>query len=138
MLVLTVQFNQPVRQILERTGGGQRATDERAAAPLGRDLPPDDDLVVADLEQRFDRRQFGPGTDQILGRAATKQQPDGLDQNRFASPGLAGQDIERWFKFDGDRFDHCQVADGERADHGSRMSRDRVADKRGKSIVSGV
>jgi biopolymer transport protein TolQ len=116
--MLPVEFDKLVREVLQRGRGGQRAVDEGAAAPLRRDLAPDDDFgPVGRLEDGLDRGEILTGPQQVLGRASAKQQADGLDQDRLSGPGLTGQDIERWFKFDGHRLDDREVADGEVADH---------------------
>ena len=46
VLVLTVELDQPLGEVPERAGGGQRAIDERAASPLRGDLASDDDFAT--------------------------------------------------------------------------------------------
>ena len=118
MFVLAVQLDQPIRQILERRGGGQRAVDEGAAAALRGDLAAHDQLAaVFGFEDRFDGGDVFAGANQILRGASAEQQADRLDEDGLAGAGLAGQDVERLFKIDGDRLDDRKVADGQVADH---------------------
>ena len=118
MFVLAVQFDEPIRQVFEGRGGGQRAVDECAAPALRGDLAPDDQLAaVFGLENRFDGGDVFAGANQVLGRASAEQQADGFDEDGFSGAGLACQDIERLFKVDGHRLDDRKVADGQIANH---------------------
>ncbi len=123
MLVLAVQFDQSVRQVLERGGRCQRAVDEGAAAALRGDLAAHNQLVaVRGFEERFDAGNLLACADQVLGGTSAEQQADSFDEDGFAGAGLAGQDIERLFKIDRDRLDHREVADGQVADHAGSAS----------------
>ena len=53
---------------------------------------------------------------------AAEQQPDGLDEDRFARSGLAGQDVEARLELDLDGLDHREVADAEKAEHAGGTS----------------
>ena len=84
VLVLPVQFDQARREVLQRAGGDEDPVDERAAAALSRDLATDQQLLAAVLENRFDGGGLFARPDKVAGRAAAEQQPDGLDEDRFA------------------------------------------------------
>ena len=124
MFVLPVQLDEPVRQILERRRGRERAVDERAAPALRRDLAANDQLAaVFGFEDRFDGGEVFAGANQVLGRASAEQEPDGFDEDGLAGAGLARQDVERLFKVDGHRLDHREVADGQVSNHGECLRR---------------
>ena len=123
VFVLAMQFDQPVGEVLECAGGGQRSGDEGPAAALRGDFAADDDLLPPSVfEDGFDGGQLLAGADQILRGAAAEEEPDGFDEDGFAGAGLARQDVERLFKVDGDRLDDRQVANGEIANHKSIVS----------------
>ena len=94
MFVLAVELDQPLGQLAERGRCCQRAIDERAASALRGDLATYDDLATLALELRFDFCHLGTGSHQIARGASTKQEPDRLDEDRLAGPGLAGQHVE--------------------------------------------
>ena len=124
MLVLAMQLDEPVRKILERRRGRERAVDERAASALRGDLASNDQLAaVFGLEDRFDGGEIFAGANEILSRASAEQEPDGFDEDGFASAGFASQDVERLFKVDGHRLDDREVADGQVANHGECLRR---------------
>ena len=56
VLVLPVELDQPVRQVLERRRGGQRAVDEGAAPALRRDFAANDQLRCCRRLRRWLRR----------------------------------------------------------------------------------
>ena len=136
MFVLPVQFDQPIREVLECLRGGHGSVDEGPASSLRGDFAADHDLGTVRFENRFDRRQFCPGADQILRGSSAKEKADGFDEDGFASAGLTRQDVERWFKFDGDRLDDRQVANCEISNHDVPAFHERPGAKRGKSIES--
>ena len=94
VLVLAVELDEAAGQLLERAGGRERAVDERAAAPLRGDLAADEQLLAAALEDGLDGGGVLAGADEVARGAAAEQQSDGLDENRLAGAGLAGQDVE--------------------------------------------
>ena len=57
------------------------------------------------------------GADQVGGGAGAEQQADGLDEDRLAGAGLAGQDVEARLELDLDGLDHRKVADAEKTQH---------------------
>ncbi len=111
MLVLAVQLDQARGQILERAGGRERAVDERAAAALRGDLAPDEQFVAVRLSKIASTvGDLFAGPDEVAGGAAAEQQADGLDEDRLAGAGLAGQDVEARLELDLDRVDDREVA----------------------------
>ena len=78
VFVLAVKLDQPVREVLQRRGRGQRGDDEGPAAALTRDLPADDQLrAVGSLEAGFDGREFLARAKQVLGGRQIIARPPG-------------------------------------------------------------
>ena len=102
---------------MQRAGGRQRAVDERAAAALRGDLAADEQLFAAALEDRFDGRGVLAGADEVARGAAAEQQADGLDEDRLAGAGFAGQDVQAGVELDLDRVDDREVLDAKEAEH---------------------
>ncbi len=117
MLVLPVQLYQPRRQILQRTGCGERAVDERAAAPLSGDFPTDEQLFSAIFENRFNRGRVLAGADEVARGSTAEQQPDGFDKDRLSRPGFAREDVEPGIEFDLDRVDDREVPYAQETKH---------------------
>ena len=63
----------------------------------------------AALEDRLDRGGVLAGADEVAGGAPAEQQADGLDEDRLAGAGLAGQDVEARVELDLDRVDDREV-----------------------------
>ena len=120
VLVLAVQLDQPVRQVLERAGGGQRAVDERAAAPLRRDLAANEQFLAAAFETGLDRRRVLAGAHEIARRASAEQQADGFDEDRLPCPGFASQDVQAGVELDFDGVDHREMPNAQEAKHVKR------------------
>ena len=118
MLVLSVKFDQPVGQVLERAGCRECAVDERAAASLRRDLTPDQQLFPAILEDGFNRRGVFAGAYEVARRAASEQQTNGLDEDRLACPRFARQDVQARVEFHLDRVNDSEVSYAQEAEHG--------------------
>jgi hypothetical protein len=58
------------------------------------------------------------GTHPHTGAAASAhRQAQGIQQNRFARPGLASQHIQAWREFQRRLFDQNNIADGQRCEH---------------------
>src|SRR5580765_175618 len=81
MLMLTVELDEPRREILESARRHQLAVDERTASPLRRNLPSDEEFLAAAFEDRFDGREIFAGSHQVARCAAAEQQADGFHQN---------------------------------------------------------
>jgi hypothetical protein len=125
MFVLAMELDEPARELLESTGSGERAVDERTAAPLHRDLSSDEQLLAATFEDRFDRRGVFARPYEVAGRAPAQQQTDRFDEDRLAGTGFAGQDVEARVEFDLDRIDHREVLNAQEAEHGNGENSNR-------------
>ena len=66
MFVLTVQLNQPAREIFQRASRRERAVDKSTAPPLRRNLSTDEQLLSSAFENRLDGRRVLSGTDDAL------------------------------------------------------------------------
>ena len=119
VLVLPVQFDQPVRQVLESARCCQRSADERPAPSLSGEFPAHDNFLAVALENCFDGRHVFPRADQILRGSTAEEKTDRFDENRFACAGFTGQNVERLFKFNRNRLDDRQVPDRQITNHKS-------------------
>jgi hypothetical protein len=117
MLALTVELDEPDRQISQRTGRGERPVDERAAPPLRRDLSPNQNLVISMLKDRFDRGKVLARSDEVTRRASSEQQSYRLDQDRLAGTGLTGEDVQTWLELNVNGVDHGESLDAKEAKH---------------------
>src|SRR5690606_28361527 len=73
---------------------------------------------VADVEDRRDPGAGGPGADQICGDARTEDGTEGIDDDRLAGAGLAGQGVEAGAEADPEVADDGEIADGKFEEHG--------------------
>jgi hypothetical protein len=120
VFVLSVKFDEASREVLQGAGGRQFPVDVRPAPPLGGDLATNEQFFAARLEDGLDRRDLFAGTNEVAGRASAQQEPDGLDQDGLACPGLARQNIEAGLEFNLRRVDHGQAFDAQKAKHGAK------------------
>src|SRR5437867_10268459 len=114
MFALSVKLDEVRGQVSQRTSCRKVAIDEGPTAPLRGNFAPDNDFTDfrdfgAAFENRLDARGWLAGPDEVARRAAAKQQPDGLYQNRLAGAGFAGQDVQAGIEFDLDRIDDREV-----------------------------
>ncbi|MEZ4369011.1 MAG: hypothetical protein R2939_22430 [Kofleriaceae bacterium] len=72
------------------------------------------------LEDRLDHRLVGAGARDVGRRPPAAQQVDGLDDERLAGAGLAGEDVEALAQLDGDVGQDGEVGDAEVSEHGRR------------------
>ena len=113
MFVLAVQLDEARRQILQRAGRRQLAVDEGAAATLRGDFAAHQQLLPAALENASIDGGVFARPDQVAGGAAAQQQTDRFDENGFAGPGFAGEDVQAGLELDLDRVDDRQPPDRE-------------------------
>ena len=118
MLVLPVQLDQSAAKLAERGRGRERVVDERAAAALRRDLAAHDDFVAAvPLEDGLYGRGLFAGAHEVGARASADEQVDGFDEDRLSRAGFAGEDVEPRLELHLERFDHCEMANAQEAQH---------------------
>src|SRR5215470_5679057 len=142
VLVLAVNLHQRVAKAFQQPDRDNSIVDECTMAPRARKLTPDHDLTVLGAqpgllehrhrragrrEHRLDRRGLGIATNQIGLRARSAQEQDGVHQDRLASAGLAGEDVEAGDERDGDVLDDREVANPQLAQHPATMLGQRSA-----------
>ncbi len=102
-LVLAVDDGEMWRQLAEDGDRHQRAVHRRLALPGRLDLAPEHDVVAVArqavafqqgggfrrLHDRFDDGRLLPGPDQLRGRARSKEEAQGIDQDRLSRPRFA-------------------------------------------------
>jgi len=120
VLALPVKFYEPARQVLQRASRRELVVDEGAASALRRDLPADEQLFPAGLEDGLDGGGVLTRADQVARGAVSEQQTDSLDENRLAGAGFACQHIEARRELDLDRIDDRQPFDAKEPEHGER------------------
>ena len=79
-------------------------------------------MIGADLEQRRDDRLRLPGADQRGVGARAQRQPERVEQDRLARPGLAGEHAKPGFEIEVERLDEDDIADGKLPQHRPRCS----------------
>ena len=116
--MLSVEVHEGAEAFLERGGRDELVVEERAAAALGRNLAPDDDLTaVGRLEDRLDRGRGLAGADEVGRRAAADEQTNRLDDDRLAGARLAREDVEAGLELDLERLDDGQMPNAQKPDH---------------------
>jgi len=117
MFVLAVDLDQIRRQFLQAASRRQRSIHERAAPALRANLAPHQDFRFSTLEDGFDCRSILTRPDQVTRCTSSKQQPDGLHENRFARSGFARQDVQAGVEFDLSRIDNREVGNAQETQH---------------------
>ena len=72
VLVLAVEFDEPVGEILQCASGGEVAVDERTAAALSGNLAAYEPLFSANFEDGLDCRCFFACADKVARRASAQ------------------------------------------------------------------
>src|SRR5262249_24407413 len=117
MFVLSVELDEPVRQLLQRSGGRERAVDECAASSLGRDLAAHEQLFSTALEDGLDRCCLFARSYQLARRAPADQESNRFHEDGFAGAGFAREDIEPGVEFDLDGVYDGEMVNTEEAEH---------------------
>ncbi len=118
MFVLSVQVDEPAAGVAQRGARRQCAVDQRAAASLGRDFAPHDQLApVLGFEDCLDGGQLFAGAHEIGGGASADQQSNGPHENALAGTGLPRQDREAGLEFQLEPVDDREVLDAEETQH---------------------
>ena len=136
IVVLAVNLDQKRAKLALEAGGDRLIVDEGAAAAVGLDDAADDQRLArlpgeavlveqgegrvagGNLEGDADRRLPLPAAHQRALRAHAEREPQRIEQDRFAGPGLAGEHAEARPEFEIERFDQHDVADREAGQHG--------------------
>ena len=136
IVVLPVQFDQRSGQRAEQRDANRLVVDEGLAAPIGLKLPPDDqrlarfDLDIGlvecfdngiwqrgELETRGYARPVLARAHQRAVGAVAQYQPERVEQDRLACPGLAGQHAQPAPELQFERLDQHDIADGQAGQH---------------------
>ena len=135
IVMLAVDFDQPRAGLAQRARGHRHAAGEGAAAAVGLERAAQEQrlarlgldallgeqhdavMVVADLERGRDHRLRLPGADQGAVGARAKRQPERVEQDRLARPGLAGEHAKPGFEIEVERLDQDDIADGKLPKH---------------------
>ena len=136
IVMLAVQLDQSGSQFAQQRGADRLIVDERLARPVGLQRPAQDqrlaglDLDVglrqhlahnlrqfAELKRRGDARPLLACTQQPAFGTIAEHQPECVEQDRLARPGLAGEHAEPARKGQVERVDQHDVADGEPGQH---------------------
>ena len=123
---------QPRREVLQEAQRHRLILDEDAVAPLARNLAPDHQLVVLDLDARLektspqrsvaredprDRRTLGPLADEVARRACPGEKRQRVDHQRLAGSGLAGEHVQPGSELDLAPRQNRQISHAESAQH---------------------
>ena len=81
--------------------------------PLADDLADGDERLREPVEQRLDARGLGAVPDEARVRARAEGQPQRVDQEALAGPGLAGDDVEARREREAQPVDEGEVGDGQ-------------------------
>jgi len=135
-LVLAVDLDQGLTDLAQGGDARRLVVDEGAAAAVGGQGAAQDQLlaggdieaaladqgdqgrVVGGGEDGGGRGLFGPGPHQTGVGACPQRQAEGVENDRLAGPGLAGQHGQAAMDLEVERIDQHDVADGEGGQHG--------------------
>ena len=73
--------------------------------------------ALSEDEDAFDQRSLGATADHVGAESIPEQRADGVDQDRLASTGLAGDDVQPRPPLDMQVIDRGEVADRELLQH---------------------
>ena len=130
-LVLPVDGGEPRRQIAQHAHGHEGAVDRRLSLAGDMDLAPQHQLFTlhrqavllarprggGTLEDRLDDRAVFAGPDQLGGSPRPEQQPQRVDEDRFAGARLAGQEAQAGAELQLQLGDDGYVTDPEQLEH---------------------
>ena len=133
LVVLAVDLDQRRPERLEHLHAHRLVIHEGAGAPVGELHAPQDQAVLGgdavlgeqrerrmaafDVERRRDLALFGAVAHQAGIAAAAERQREGIEQDRLAGAGLAGQHRQSGRIVDVEPFDENDVADREAREH---------------------
>ena len=131
---LAFDFDRHLAKLAQQADARGLVVDESAAAAVGADhAAQHDDIVLGgdagfieepprrmiggEVEFRRDHRLRRAGADKARLGAHAERQAEGIEKDRFAGTGLAGQHTEAWAKGKIEPVDQNHVADGEAQQH---------------------
>ncbi len=131
---LALDLDQTVAKLAQQTNAGRSIVDKGTAATIGAQYPAHHQgvpravepgpgqqrarrMVAPDDKFGDDRRLAGPGAHQARLGPPTQGQPERIEQDRLAGPGLAGQDGQSRSKRQIEPVDQDHVAYGEAKQH---------------------
>ena len=129
---LAVHLDQQIAKLAQEPGADRDVVDEGAAAAVGVQRAAQDQLVgrhvvlgqelegrvvACHLELGADRPLLRPGADERALGAAAQRQTQGVEQDRLAGPGLAGERGEPLSQIELEPLDQHDVADLEAPQH---------------------
>jgi len=147
MRVLTVHIDQQFAQLAQLRKSCRAAIDERAAAPVCIDGPPQQGHVAALLhlvggepvrcnraktKLGSDLRARAPLADHVGIAALTEREQQGIDEDRLAGTRFTGQHCEAGREVDVEHVDDDEIANGKRKQHrcrGRPLNRERAVRK---------
>ena len=134
LLELALDLDQAVAELAQQPDTRRLVVDKGAAAPIGREQPPQNDslagilapgraqdrvgrVVAPDCELGRHRRLLGAGPHQPCLRPPAERQAERIQEDRLAGPGLAGQHAQAPAKDEGEPVDQDDIADGQAEQH---------------------
>src|SRR5215203_5009062 len=153
MVALAMDVDKQRPYLRQDAHRGRTAVQSRIAATAGLDLTTQDQQTIAVVDLQFfenvresvplrdaleiksgiNRRRSRPGTHHVRADPVSEDRTQGVDQDRLAGPGLAGEDVEPRAKGNLEGFDDGEIANGELNEHWQRMvgycAKDRPASR---------
>ena len=139
IVMLAMNLDQIGSDLAQQGGGGGLAVDEAPASAIGLHLTPHDQRLTrfdrdARLVENGGQAAVGGGgletggndglsravADQPAVAAPTQRQPERVEQDRFARPGLTGQNAEAPAEIQVQSLDQDDITNGQRGQHGAR------------------
>ena len=136
VIVLAVEFDQTSRQLAQQRDADRLIVDRGLRTAVRLDLALEDQRLarfdnqfggiesganstgkLRELEHRRNARRLLPRAHQPAIRPVAQHQPQRIEQDRLARPGLAGEHTEAAGKFQLQRLDQDNIADGKPGEH---------------------
>ena len=135
LFVLPVHIDQRAAQFFQKMNRAEVAVQIGPIASRARDDPPNENIPVAGARKAFALKEMengmiggqmkgcfeigfiGLGTDLIDGGAASDQERDRIDEERFAGPGFTGEHDETGAERDSQLLDDAEIRDAQLGQH---------------------
>jgi len=134
LVVLAVDIPQQGGKVLEKRHCNWAASQERSRFAASQDLAFDQQFTLfdgeagrfeefadgglfADFEDAGDAGAVFAGADHVGGGAAAEEQAEGIDDQRLAATGFAGEEVEAGVEADAEAVNHGIVFDYEFEEH---------------------